>query len=174
MNWVAYKSFDEIPKWQGNKPSSYLDQNVLDVLVEPNNEARIDYLRRQFQVVYSGHTLSEIYRAGKNGSDSDATKFRHLLRNLKAMHIRPLTDGNYIEREELAIRDSDPFELMAEFNQQEFEDINTMMKSYMEKLYSGLKDKNLNEISDDSVEVFERLTQKIKEVAAVLFLTYLN
>lgn len=71
------------------KPLAYLDQNILDYLskeTEVDDEA-IQFLKENFQIVYSSITLQEIYKAGLNGGEHYSNNFLRLLTYLDAQFI---------------------------------------------------------------------------------------
>ncbi|WP_299948570.1 hypothetical protein [uncultured Microbulbifer sp.] len=52
-----------LAKWTG-KPTAYLDQNILDLLVDGRNPELRDYIVSNFQPVFSDETFIEIERSG--------------------------------------------------------------------------------------------------------------
>lgn len=53
-----------------DKPSVYLDQNILDCLLKEASDQLMDYLSQNWIICYSPTTLSEIHKAGSNSNNS--------------------------------------------------------------------------------------------------------
>ena len=82
-----------------DKPRAYLDQNILDLILKNNlhKDYAIDYLKNNFQVVYSEITLQEIYKAGIKGTQEHVFNFIELLDSLEANYIcMNLKDGQVV------------------------------------------------------------------------------
>lgn len=71
------------------KLAMYLDQNALDMLIKKGTDAHLFALKESFNIVYSDGTLREIYKAGHNASDINASlKFTKALTNLGAVYFQ--------------------------------------------------------------------------------------
>jgi hypothetical protein len=116
MDWIQYNSLEEIPKYNQKKQLVYLDQNVLSEFLKNYMREAVPAFRDEYQIVYSQQTLSEIKWAGVNRNPEDTYKYLDLLSNLKAIHVRPLTDGGVIEHEQLALREESPYVMMKELD----------------------------------------------------------
>jgi hypothetical protein len=157
--WRAVK-IEDAPIFTDEKPLAYIDQNILDHIIKGFLPGMENYLRENYRVVYSKYTLDEIAYAGRNEAKY-SKEFLDLLGRLNSFFIRPLTDGNFVEQEQLAIRDSSPHKIYAEhISNTEYEYVELAIYRLMQKLYGGLPGTTLADLSKDDVQMFERLTME--------------
>lgn len=95
---------DQIKNYSG-KPTLYLDQNILDLLVKNSLENFETNLKVNFQIVYSDETLNEIKRS--TGYES---RFLDTLTRLDAHHLKVVFDqSGFIESDKATITRGDLF-----------------------------------------------------------------
>ena len=156
----------EPPEYQG-KPTVYLDQNVLDILVGGGCEDFQESLKNNFQIVYSDETLKEIQRSGEG-----AHQFLSLLNDLKASHLKiVLSQPEFEETGKASIIFRDTFEAFDEYckNSAENVDVQRSMEQWLYKFSGGRKDETIAEIHSEQKAAFanlmERLREQISEIA---------
>ncbi|MFL1465956.1 hypothetical protein [Marinobacter sp. HN1S83] len=150
---------NELPEYQG-KPTVYLDQNVLDILVGGGCDDFQENLKNKFQIVYSDETLKEIKRSGEGARD-----FLKLLNDLNASHLKiVLSQPEFKETGKAAIFCRDIFEAFDEYckNSDEYADIQRSMEQWMYKYSGGRKGEGITEIHNDQKIAFANLMKNLR------------
>lgn len=151
---------NEPPEYQG-KPTVYLDQNVLDILVGGGYGDFQENLKNKFQIVYSDETLKEIQRSGEG-----AHAFLGLLNDLKASHLKiVLSQPEFEETGKASIIFRDAFEAFDEYckNSAENADVQRSMEQWLYKFSGGRKGETIAEIHSEQKAAFENLMKSLRE-----------
>lgn len=151
------------PDYAG-KPTVYLDQNVLDLVVKEKDPAFFSRLMSGYQVAYSDETLREIKRSGQ------PEVFLAALESMGAMHFKFQTDHTFQPTGRMLITSHSPFQTYATYLG--IEPIYDVMLAAAHqtnlKLYGGRKDSSFSAISREQVEAFNALMSHASEQLALL------
>lgn len=154
----------EPPPDYAGKPTVYLDQNVLDLVVKEKYPAFFSRLMNDYQVVYSDETLREIKRSGQ------PEVFLAALESMSAMHFKFQTDHTLQPTGGMLITSHSPFQTYATYLG--IEPIYDVMLAAAHqtnlKLYGGRKDSSFSAISREQVEAFNAFMSHASEQLALL------
>ena len=152
-----YKIYD-------NKPTLYLDQNIIDkivkypMLVEDGRFAGYDC-----QVIYSNETLNEIERSGQ------PDEFLGVLENLKARKIEFEVNQRFELTGRVAIKEFiSPFNVYEEFLASDpIDDIANKIilsnREFIYNLFSSNASKSIASFTEETIENFDRLYNEVYE-----------
>lgn len=152
--------FKSIPIYTG-KPTLYLDQNILDLLVKYGIDALPHQLYKEFQVVYSDETLKEIKRS--KGYESD---FLNVLSNLDAYHLQILVERpGFVVTDQAIITKRDVTMAFKEYctNSEEFQEIEKAMSQWLFKLSGGRANDTFSDIHTEQQMAFGKLIEEMNE-----------
>ena len=150
---------NDAPQYQG-KPTTYLDQNILDLFVDGEYKEFAEKLKSSFQIVYSDETLKEIKRSG-DYSD----KFLSVLRDLSAYQLKlVLEQPEFKETDKATLTNRDPFDAFEEYceNVKEYDYIQSSMEQWLFKFSGGKSGVGIAEIHNDQKEAFSSLMKELK------------
>lgn len=156
---------DKIQQYQG-KPTSYLDQNILDLFVSIGLGDFADGLKSKFRVVYSDETLKEIKRSGDY-----AEKFLNVLKKLDAYHLKIILEQpGFVITDKATLTSRDPFEAYEEYlkNEPEYNDVQLAMEQSLYKFSGGRVGDGISEIHDEQKEAFTALINQLSIHASEL------
>lgn len=160
---------NDLPEYQG-KPTAYLDQNVLDILVDGGCDEFQENLKNKFQIVYSDETLKEIKRSGEGASN-----FLNLLNDLNASHLKiVLAQPGFKETGKASIFYRNTFDAFNEYCESsgEFDDIQRSMEQWLYKYSGGRKGESIAEIHSEQKVAFANLMKtlcgQISEISEVV------
>lgn len=151
---------NELPEYTG-KPTVYLDQNILDILVGGGCDDFTENLKSKFQIIYSDETLKEIKRSGEG-----APNFLKLLNDLNASHLKiVLSQPEFKETGKASIFCRDVFEAFDEYCESsgEYADIQRAMEQSMYKYSGGRKGESIAEIHKEQKVAFANLMNSLRD-----------
>lgn len=142
---------DSLPKYSG-KPTLYLDQNILDLLVKNGVGIFGRDIMDNFQIVYSDETLKEIRRSA--GYEKE---FLNVLKDLGSCHLKIVVEqpGCIVtDKATFAIRDV--FEAFEEYcsNNNEYGSIENSMNQWLFKFSGGRSGDSISDIHEEQLAAF--------------------
>ncbi|WP_407303543.1 hypothetical protein [Acinetobacter sp.] len=147
------------PKYSG-KPLAYLDQNILDGLIDciDNDSLFVEGFVDRYQEVYSDISFQEIYKAGKKDKKySDA--FLSLLNRLHAIYLKPVMDEQFRFTGQMRLLSDSTIELYEEYISESLkydEFINPLQKNIF-AMYGGIQD--YKSMADSQIETQYKLLE---------------
>jgi len=150
---------NDVPKHL-EKPTAYLDQNILDLFVNDDFKEFSEKLRSDFLVVYSDETLKEIKRSGGYSG-----KFLTVLRDLNACHLKlVLEQPEFKETDRATLTERDPFEAFHEYCEsvKEYKEIQSSMEESLFKFSGGKVGVGISEIHEKQKIAFSNLMNDMK------------
>jgi len=156
---------ESIPSYQ-EKPTAYLDQNILDLFTKYGLGDFGQNLLDNYQIVYSDETLKEIRRS-KGFED----KFLKVLKELNASHLKLVVEQpNFVITGTATITNRDPFESYEEYcqNVSEYQNIEHAMQQSLFKLSGGRKGESIADIHNEQITAFTELMDSILENSSEL------
>jgi len=153
------------PQYSG-KPTLYLDQNILDLLVKNSVGSFGRELMDKFQIVYSDETLKEIRRS--SGYESD---FLNVLKDLGSYHLKIVIEQpGFIITDKATITSRDVFEAFEEYcsNDNEYGSIENSMNQWLFKFSGGRSGDSISDIHEEQLAAFTQLMDGMLENAEEL------
>lgn len=156
---------NSIPSYAG-KPTVYLDQNILSLLVKFGLSEFSNSLTEKFQVVYSDETLEEIKR-----SKGNEAKYLAVLKELNAAYLKLVIKQPGFEiTNDATLTLCDPFDAYEQYceNTADYEYIQHSMQQWLLKFSGGRKGDSIADIHAEQIKAFEMLTAlMMKDVDAL-------
>ena len=152
------------PQYSG-KPTLYLDQNILDLLVKNSVGSFGRELMDKFQIVYSDETLKEIRRS--SGYESD---FLNVLKDLGSYHLKIVIEQPGFITDKATITSRDVFEAFEEYcsNDNEYGSIENSMNQWLFKFSGGRSGDSISDIHEEQLTAFTQLMDGMLENAEEL------
>ena len=152
------------PQYSG-KPTLYLDQNILDLLVKNSVGSFGRELMDKFQIVYSDETLKEIRRS--SGYESD---FLNVLKDLGSYHLKIVIEQPGFITDKATITSRDVFEAFEEYcsNDNEYGSIENSMNQWLFKFSGGRSGDSISDIHEEQLAAFTQLMDGMLENAEEL------
>ncbi|MCG3646316.1 hypothetical protein ABGT18_07820 [Pseudomonas putida] len=157
---------DEQQEWPmyNGRPTVYFDQNVIDLAVKQRDPAFFTQFSKDFQIVYSDHTLREIKRSGQ------PDKFLEVLSRFNAMILKHDVDSAFQPTGQMFLASTPP---VAAFEQYVatapfFDQMLASAHQTTLKMFGGRKDNSFEDIAAEQTEAFKGLMKMVADGAAAL------
>ncbi|WP_224791230.1 hypothetical protein [Pseudomonas fluorescens] len=144
--------FSNQPMYSG-RPTAYVDQNVLTMVVKNRNPGFFRSLSEEYQVIYSDDTLREIKRSGQ------PDKFLTALIDLNAMHFKYQLDEAFEATGNMIIGSLSPTQAFANYLLIEpvYDTMFAAAHQTTLKIYGGKTDASFTDIADEQASAFQGL-----------------
>ena len=143
-----------------NKPTAYLDQNVLDMFAKKTATSLSKQLRIKFQVVYSDETLKEIHRSGDR-----VDVFLNVLKDLNAAHLKLVFEQpGFIETGTAELIYCEPEDAYNSYLLQgkELPNMEKGLEQFLFKMFGGRQGDTISEVLDEQSRDFSELLDSIE------------
>lgn len=145
---------DSIPKYS-EKPTLYIDHNILDLFVKNGIGSFGRVLMDNFQIVYSDETLKEVRR-----STGYEKNFLNVIKDLGSYHLKIIVEQpGFIITDKATITSRDVFEAFEEccINDNEYGSFEKSMKQWLFKFSGGRSGDSISDIHEEQVAAFSKL-----------------
>lgn len=145
--------------YYSEKPTLYLDQNILDLFVKDSTGNAGLALAEDCQVVYSNETLKEIRR-----STGYENKFLDVLNRLKAYHLKIIVEQpGFVITDQATITNRNVFDAYAEYcsNDDEFGHFENAIYQWLFKFSGGRPENSLADIHGEQIYAFKNLLRNM-------------
>ncbi|WP_449431812.1 hypothetical protein [Pseudomonas putida] len=151
------------PEYNG-RPTVYLDQNVIDLAVKQRDPAFFSQFSKDFQIVYSDHTLREIQRSGQ------PDKFLEVLSKFNAMILKHDVDSAFQPTGQMWLASTSPVAAFEQYlaTAPLFDQMLASAHQTTLKMFGGRKDNSFQDIAVEQVEAFKGLMKMVADGAAAV------